>query len=353
MQSMPVMYDLVVVGAGLTGAVLAYQLAEAGREVLVVEARDEIGGLSVHGCGLALLGLPGPYAALQEARGAEAAQRIWALTRRNLELLKATAADLGVAVQRVGSFRPVGTGADAEVLERSHALLKEAGFDVELDDATEIGMLIGLRTQEDVLFEPASLIAALLGHPRVTLRTGMEVQALKDDGHHVDVWTRQYYLRAEKVVLAAGPHLVHLEPAMREVIVSAALNLVHCEAAGELVEPWVLDEGHTLLCRYGGQWRMGVCSRKPGEDPWETLLRMNERFLPDARVVKRHMGWIGRSLDGLPVVGQAPTFSSVYLVGGLGAWGASWVFVGAESLCAFLEGEETPEILQLNRFVSS
>ena len=37
-------YDFLIVGAGLSGAVLARQLSDAGRSVLVVEQKDRIGG---------------------------------------------------------------------------------------------------------------------------------------------------------------------------------------------------------------------------------------------------------------------------------------------------------------------
>lgn len=38
------MYDLLVVGAGLYGAVMAREAADAGMRVLVIEKRDQVGG---------------------------------------------------------------------------------------------------------------------------------------------------------------------------------------------------------------------------------------------------------------------------------------------------------------------
>lgn len=350
MQSMPILYDVVVVGAGLTGAAVAHRLAEAGRRVLVLEAKETVGGLSVHGCGVALLGTSTAYAALVEEWGADTAYRIWDLSRQNLAQLESTADALEVPFQKVGSLRPVGEGEATKTLEQSYRLLDEAGFDVALDDATDMGLLIGLRTEDDIAFEPTKLIAALLDHPNITLRTGVEVQSLKDKHDYVDIWARKHYVRAEKAVLTAGPHIVHLSHILRDVISSVALHTVDFVASTQLAEPWVLDAGNVLLCESGEQWRMTVRIEDPGGDPWETLLRLNQQFLPDARVLERHTGWIGCTPDNLPMLGPVPNLASTYVVGGLGFWGASWAFVTAEYLSASLAGNEVPDLLHLRRF---
>ncbi len=36
--------DILIIGAGLSGAVIAYQAAQAGREVLVIEQRPHVAG---------------------------------------------------------------------------------------------------------------------------------------------------------------------------------------------------------------------------------------------------------------------------------------------------------------------
>ena len=95
MQPMPILCDLVVVGAGLAGSLVARRMAEEGLRVVVLEARHEVGGISARGSGLALLGTPEPYTELVERVGREAAVQIWGLTQRNLALLHSQAEQLG------------------------------------------------------------------------------------------------------------------------------------------------------------------------------------------------------------------------------------------------------------------
>ena len=74
-------YDAVIVGAGLTGALVAHHLAEASLNVVVLEATEAPGGVANRGAGLALLGTPEFYAALQERLDPDTARRIWELTQ--------------------------------------------------------------------------------------------------------------------------------------------------------------------------------------------------------------------------------------------------------------------------------
>jgi len=350
MQSIPVLYDTVVVGAGLAGAAIARRLADTGERVLVLEARDEIGGLSVRGCGLALLGTPEPYASLVERVGAEEARRIWALTEDNLELLGAAADDVGVLVRPVGSFRVTNSSSEAPVLQDSLDLLEEAGFVVYLDDATDAGYLVGLRIEDDLAFDPAALIAALLDHADIVVRTGVEVQRLKEGDASVDIWMRNHYVRAQRVVLAAGPHLVHLNDALRDMIASVPMHTVYARNEEELMQPWILDAGEVLLCDTGEEWQIAAWSQDAGVDPWDKLAQVSEQFCPDAPITARHSGWIACTPDDLPIVGSVPGYTSVYAVGGLGAWGASWAFVAADQLAKMLVNESASPLLSLDRF---
>ncbi len=350
MQALPVLYDVVVVGAGLAGAAVAHRLAADGKRVLVLEARDQVGGMSADGCGLALLGTTTPYTTLVERRGAEDARHIWALTQENLELLETVADEVEVPVRRVGSFRATDDSVEATTLESSREALEAIGVTAKLEDATELGYLVGLRTDDDLAFEPLVLINALLDHANIVLRTDVEVQALKEGDGHVDFWAHRHSVRAQRAVLTAGPHSVHLNDGLREVFSSAPMHSLRAKSQESLARPWVLEAGKVLLCDVGDHWRMAAWSQEDDEEPWTMLVRTGERFFPEAPVSRQRAGWIARTPDDVPVIGRAPGCTAVYVVGGLGAWGAQWAFVAADRLAQVLDGEAAPALLSITRW---
>ncbi len=351
MQPMPTLCDLVVVGAGLAGSLVARRMAEAGMQVVVLEARHEVGGLSARGGGLAILGTPEPYTALVERVGREEAAQIWALTQRNLDLLRSQAEVLGVEVRRVGALRPVWGDAAALALQKSMALLREDGFAASLEDATKLGMTVGLQTQDDLLFDPLVLIEAALEHPRITVQTAAEVKTLERRGEAWDIWTGDSFVRTEALVLAGGGHVVHLDAGLAAYLSTMPLQVLKgvTDAPG-LSHPLILDAGQVSAVTVGSRWQLSSWSSAAKVAPWTRLTQTAEQFCPEIRVVERYTIWVARSADGLPVVGALPRSPRLYTVGGLGPWGMSWAFVAVERLVAMLLHAAELGLLDIGRF---
>ncbi len=351
MQPMPTLCDLVVVGAGLAGSLVARRMAEEGLRVVVLEARHEVGGISARGSGLALLGTPEPYTELVERVGREAAVQIWGLTQRNLALLHSQAEQLGVAVQRVGSFRPAWGSASAMALQKSVTLLSADGFAASLENATELGMSVGLQTQDDLLFDPLVLIEAALEHPRITVQTAAEVKDLEQHGEVWDVWTGDLFVRTKSLVLAGGGQIVHLNTGLTAYLSTRPLQVIKGVAdAQELSHPLILEKGQVLALTAGSQWQLSACSSSPESDTWTLLTQTAEQFCPEIRGVERYTGCVAQSADGLPVIGALPQAPNMYTLGGLGPWGMSWVFVTVEQLVAMLLHGSDLGLLDIARF---
>ncbi|MGC9356369.1 MAG: NAD(P)/FAD-dependent oxidoreductase [Anaerolineae bacterium] len=351
MQKLPTSCDVVVIGAGLTGALMARRLAEADRDVVVFEAQHEVaGGATGRGARLALLGTPLLYVDLIERWGEDRAAHLWELTRQNLEALSQVAAQHGIEMQRLGSLRPVENARAAERLLRSVTLLQQAGFEVRLEDATSLGMEVGLETHADLACDIVGLTQVLLDHPRIMVETGTEVKALEPEENEVKVWGKKRYLRSKVAVIAGGAHAVHLSDYLSGLMTAVPFQALECEAPESLERPLLLEEGQVLVQDVDGGWQMVACSGVPEVSSWDLLSGVVDRLCPETLVTARRSGWVARSADNLPLVGELPDLEQVYVIGGLGGWGMSWACVAVEQLAALLIEEQPLGILNLARF---
>ncbi|MBN2393491.1 MAG: FAD-binding oxidoreductase [Anaerolineae bacterium] len=347
-------YDTVVVGAGLTGALIAHYLAEASQSVAVLEAKRAPGSAAAKGAGVAFLGTPEPYAALQTRLGAEEGRQIWKLTRRNLDILTSTLQKVHQQATSVGSLRITADVAEAALLQESATLLRQDLYAAEMDDATAYGYQVGLRTAEDLAFDPEALTAALLDHANITVEYETEVQEIRQahrtaETAALSIWARKHYLHAKNVILANGAHAARLYPGLACIINPLPMQAIDLRNEAALLTPLIIHHGRIVVQAHGDNWRM-VGWSSANADILSLMADVAQQLCPDAPVVARHSWWAAQSADGLPVVGQAPDMPNVYVVNGLGPCGWSWVCIAVDHLIGALLHEEKIGQLALDRF---
>jgi glycine/D-amino acid oxidase-like deaminating enzyme len=353
-------YDTVVVGAGLTGALVAHHLAEASQNVVVLEAKRAPGSTAAKGTGVAFLGTPEPYAALQTRLGADEGRQVWKLTRRNLDMLTTTLQEVHQQATPVGSLRITADATEAALLQESATLLRQDLYAAEMDDAvgevnlSDYGYQVGLRTAEDLAFDPEALTAALLDHANITVEYETEVQAIRQvhrltETKMLSIWARKHYLHAKNVILANGAHAARLYPGLADIISPLPMHAIDLRHEAALPTPLIINRGQVVVQAYGADWRM-VGWSSANEDVLPMMTEVAQQLCPDAPVLARHSWWTAQSVDGLPVVGQAPDMPNVYVVNGLGPCGWSWVCVAVDRLIGVMLHDEKIGLLALDRF---
>lgn len=359
-------YDTVVVGAGLTGALVAYHLAEASQSVAVLEAKRAPGSTAAKGAGVAFLGTPEPYAALQTRLGADQGRQVWKLTRRNLDMLTTALQKVHQQATPVGSLRITDDAAEAALLQESAVLLRQDLYAAEMDEdvgfanevgktnLTEYGYQVGLRTAEDLAFEPEALTAALLDHANITVEYETEVQEIRQAQRTsgtaaLSIWARKHYLHAKNVILASGAYSARLCPSLAGIISPLPMHAIDLHNEVALPTPLIINRGQVVVQAHEEHWRM-VGWSGADEDILSVMAGVAQQLCPDAPVIARHSWWAAQSVDGLPVVGQAPDMPNVYVVNGLGPCGWSWVCVAIDRLIGALLHDEKIGLLALDRF---
>lgn len=358
MSTTPDIYDTVVVGAGLTGALVAHHLAEASLNVVILEAKEAPGGVAGRGMGLALLGTPEPYSALQTRLGADRGRQVWELTRQNLDLLTAILHKLHQEAAHVGSFRVTDDDTEARLLQESAILLRQDLYAAEMDDAKGYGYTVGMRTADDLAFDPIVLVTALLDHPNITIEYETEVQSIHSHAGRpsepatLSVWAHKHYIQTKNVVLTNGPHAVRLNRGLADILYSLPMHAIDFRNAGALPTPLIVQQGQVVIQARDHNWRMASWTGAQ-QDVLAVLTDVTQQLCPDAPVIGRHSWWVAQSTDGLPIVGQLPDAPNVYTVNGLGPWGLSWACIAADRLIGLLVHGEDVGMLTIERLFAS
>lgn len=149
--------DYLVVGSGLTGLSASLRLAEAGKTVTVIDARDIAGGASSVNGGMVSPDVKAGVNAVYTAYGPEIATEMWASTVRSIELVRDYATRPGVdAVIHDAGMAALGSGPrDLQSFQRDVTWYREKyGVEWELIQGHDIGGIVGGNHFTVAMLEP-------------------------------------------------------------------------------------------------------------------------------------------------------------------------------------------------------
>ncbi len=348
-STLPATADVVVVGAGFSGAFAAHHLARAGLRTVVIEANTPASGASGRLCGLALAGIGGHFARVSRLVRASGGRSILDYTRRSLDMLETLESQIpgGIEWERCGSLDLL-TTPEEEVHGRALAAAQAAeGLPVELLDPQAASTLVpaldpqNLRavkwTPDDGQVNPFKLVYGLLEAATASgarVVTGVRVERITAHGGRVTgVETSHGPVGAGAVLVATNawtPALVpaiaaNLTPVREHVMVTERLPRVlrpgfetnlcneywRQEPTGEVVIGGyaTADEGMGI-----GSYSMAVRRRIP-----PLLASLLGRFHPalrDARVVRAWAGLLDFASLEIPMAGPLPATDGTPVPGG-------------------------------------
>lgn len=361
-RSIPQEAEVVVIGAGLLGCSIAYQLAKRGKRVVVVEMRGICSGASgrnggMTGAGSAMLTEPG--------------RAVYALTSENLRMLRE---ELPRELEDDFSLRLPGTldiatnEEQLEHLESSTRAQKELRSEVEMLDLKALKSMVPVISDKVLGAKfargsghlwPFQLVHALANgarrfgaeiHPW-TPATGIETSS----GTVVGVATTRGRISAGIVVVATNSWtptlLADLPP---RALVPARGQILVTEPVGEVVRhPF----GTNFDKEYGRQTATGqiLCGGFRRLDINEGLGSYDERVtasvlkgigsciatlfppLGSLRVVRSWAGIMGFTADGLPLIGAYGDAKNLYVAAGFNGGGFSWGAATGKALAQLIQ----------------
>jgi len=361
--------DVVIIGAGISGAMQADMLSEAGFSVLVVDRRGPVRGSTPASTALLQFEVDQPLIKLTRQIGDEAAIRAWRRSRLAVDGLGARIRALSIApVIRRDSLYLAGDVLDAEGLGREHEARRRAGLETALLDAAALKEDFGIDRDAALLGYDnleADPVVLATGFLRAAVARGariawpVEIVDLDAKPRSVSLRTGDgHRIRCRHLVFCTGYELPFGEmPKGHGVLSTWALATApqkgslwpRCCFIWEASDPYLYlrtTRDGRIIC--GGEDEDFV-----DEDRRDALLgqkvaalqRKLGELLPEVSTEAEYAwtGTFGASTTGLPTIGPMPDLRNCWAVMGFGGNGITYSRIGAEIVRCGLLGKGDPD----------
>src|SRR5574338_554749 len=360
--------DVLVLGAGVTGALCAWQLVEAGLDTVVVDAREIGWGSTSASTALLMYDLDTSLVELTQRIGRERAEGVYREARHAVEKLCAMHLALGpqrpLTVDRRPSLYLASRTTDAPRLARECEARRAAGLEVELWDRTEIARhfpfsrAAALWHHDAGEVDPLALTHALLADGvrqglRVYDRTAVESRESRVKRRLSRIAARSTLdprpstdVRAHRLVYATG---YETEQRLRQPAVHLHDTYAFASEPVKDLGSWheraliwetarpdiylrTTDDNRVLVG--GGDDRHTSPERRDRAlaEKTETLLRRARRMFPDLGLVPA-FAWAGtfaESDDGMPYIGCHPEYPDSIFAACYGGNGTVFAMLASE-----------------------
>lgn len=354
---------MLVIGAGVIGCAVAFELVEAGARVRVIDARIPGAGASQ-----ASAGVLAPYVEGHESRP------LRALGRRSLDLypgLVARAVERSgrpVEFDRCGTFEVARTPADELRLKASQQALVSEGVAAEWLDPAALpdaepaltpDARGGLHIPQHAAVDVPALVEALAeaaSRAGAVFSNGVAASRVTSDGGGLVVHTSEGLMRAAHIVLAAGTWAPGLAPPGSSPLPIRPVRgqLLHLAAPPRTLRHVVWGSDVYLVPRRDGTVLVGATSEDVGFDERATaagvarLLGAATALVPElagATFTGARAGLRPGSPDELPYVGHSVVAPGLVYACGHYRNGALLAPLTAQLVTALVTGDATDAAL--------
>jgi glycine/D-amino acid oxidase-like deaminating enzyme len=356
--------DVLVIGAGITGAMVADRLAEAGFKIVIVDKRGPAKGASTASTALVQHEIDTPLIQLSRKIGKTNAVRAWRRSRLAVDAIAARLGELGIAdVARRDSLYLAGNVLDKDGLEREHAARRAAGLASRYLDRKSLRDRFGivrsaaLQSYDSLVVNPRHVTLALLKAAcarKATINSPAEIVDIETTERAVTATAKNgRRIRCRHLVFATGYELPDCVPRRGHKIISTYAMATAPQRRrlwpGQCTI-WEASEPYLYL-RTTPDGRI-ICG---GEDEEFSDERKRDALLArKTKILERKLGrlivgadtvaafaWtgsFGSSDTGLPRIGNVPDMPNCWVALGYGGNGTTYARIAADVICGALTG---------------
>jgi glycine/D-amino acid oxidase-like deaminating enzyme len=357
--------DLVIVGAGVSGAFMAHALAKRFDTVVVVDRRAPAHGSTMASTAMLQFEIDTPLTKLSEKIGPSKAARAWRRSWRATQALVKLVASEGIrcGMRRSDTLYLAGDSMGSRGLEKEMKARHRAGLPGDYLDARQLREIFGID-RTGAIFSPgaasADPVALTQGLLRSAIRKGvslyspMEITDVTATLHGVMLDTGKHFIEAKHAEFCTGYELLKGIPRKGTKITSSwaiasrphaklprwLANTLVWEAADPYLYMRTTPDGRLIV---GGEDEdIDLPSYRARSMPHKTarLMTKAKRLIPglEFALSRQWTGAFGESEDGLPIIDRVPDMPNCIAVMGFGGNGTIYSKIASEIVPTLLRG---------------
>jgi glycine/D-amino acid oxidase-like deaminating enzyme len=360
--------DVLVVGGGITGSLIAHQCLEEGLKTILIDKREIANGSSSATTSMLQYEIDTPLHELIEMIGEKGAVASYQACSKSIDALEKVCKQIKATAgfKKKKSLYFSAYKKDVSWLKKEYEARKKAGFKVQWLEADEIvGQFQLENTHGGILSEQgASVDAFLLVHQLLeyNVKRGLQVfdktELINETSHkgfnEVTLHTGAK-IKTRKVIYCVGYESTTM-------IKEKFVNLISTYATVSEVEPLSKEYDNLLVWNTSKPYiyLRTTCDGRfliGGEDEEFTNPIKRNKIIDKKRLKLQKLfgkylptipfnsdfawaGTFGETKDGLPYIGEHNDFKNSYFVLGFGGNGITFSVVGMEMVSSWLKGEK-------------
>jgi glycine/D-amino acid oxidase-like deaminating enzyme len=370
--------DVAVIGAGITGALVGYELQKAGVDCVIVDKRHVGMGSTAASTSLIQYEIDTPLHRLIKKVGYKNAVRSYELSREAVHLLK----DISDAVGNKGNFKQkrslqfASSKQDARDLKKEYQLRKQQGFALDFLEESDIRERFGFKAGAALYTREAAEVDAYLLthkildkiHPDTPVYDHTNVISIRQDKRKLRLTTEKGYLiEAKHLIIACGYESGrYLKKKIEDLRCTYAMvsepmqqkefwedNCLIWETADPYIYLRATDDQRLLIggkdtAYFSLQKQLAVLPQKT-----KALQQSFQKLFPHIpfTIDFKWAGAFAATRDGLPYIGAASPGSKTYFALGYGGNGITFSVIAAQLLTSLIKGYKHPdrELFSFNR----
>ena len=364
-------YDVIIVGAGISGALVAEALADGKRSILIIDRRKPVTGSTMASTAMIQHEIDTPLTDLSRMIGDEQAARAWRRSAASVKALgkKVKSLEIACGFEEKATLYLAGEDGGARKLSAEFRAREAAGVEARYLNADAVNSdysldrEAGLLSQASASANPAQLTAGLLRSARqrnVEIVEGIEITDLAEFSDRVALATSSgALLNAAHVVFCTGyeflervGHKSHSIASTWALATPKQTNLpewLNDMLVWEAADPY-------LYFRMTRDGRM-IAGGEDENDP-EAYHSKAKMAAKPKKIMKKLSALLGMKLPepeftwsagfgvtptGLPYIDHVPGMSRAFAVMGFGGNGITFSQIASEIISAELKGKPDPD----------